>query len=183
MANDDLTPEQLNSELEMLNSQLIRTGELITTLFSVQYFDIHSVSLFRENVQISYLLDTEYEVYSRMHEHIQFINNISDEIGFAFVDRIQLQQVVSNLLNNAIKFANKEKPVILIEAYKNDDHLHIAIEDNGGGFQGADVSKLFDKYSTFGSNETIGLGMGLYLCKKIVDMHQGEIEASVSERC
>lgn len=135
LASDEISKEELKTELTLLNSQLVKTGELISTLFSVQYFDIHSVSLFRENVQISYLLQTEYEVYSRMHERIQFINKISDKMGFASVDRIQLQQVLANLLGNAVKFLDKMNPVIIFEAEKEDGFLCIAVEDNGRGFQ------------------------------------------------
>lgn len=135
LENDELPPALLKSELTLLNNQLIKTGELISTLFSVQYFETHSVSLFRENVQISYLLQTEFDIYCRVHEHITFINKISNQIGFASIDRIQLQQVITNILGNAVKFLDKQKPMIMMEAQKIDGFLHIAIEDNGKGFE------------------------------------------------
>jgi signal transduction histidine kinase len=51
------------------------------------------------------------------------------------VDKIQFQQVITNLLQNAIKFLDKKDSVIILEAYKKKKSLFIIIEDNGRGFQ------------------------------------------------
>ena len=180
MDQDGLSKEDVKNELQWLSSQLIKTGELISRIFSVQYFDTHNVTLFKEKVQISHLLETEYEVYSRMHEHIRFEKRIDSKMWFVEIDRIQFQQVLSNLLNNAIKFIGQEDPVIAMEAYKKQGWLILSIEDNGKWFEWIDIGRLFEKYST-GSSESAWLGMWLYLCKKIIDMHKGEITASISE--
>lgn len=127
--------ETLKQELSLLNKELIKTGELTTKLFSVQYFDTRSVALFRERVHLSQLLQTEYEVYSRMYEQVDFINRIDEDIGFVKIDKIQFQQVITNLLQNAVKFLDKKDSVILIEAYKGKGMLSVTIEDNGRGFQ------------------------------------------------
>lgn len=126
-----IAPDALKSEVSMLNDQLIRTGDLLAKLFSIQYFDTNHVTLFREKVQISRMLETEYEVYSRMHENIAFINKISPDMGFVEVDRIQFQQVITNLLGNAVKFLDKPNPTISLSAEKKDRKLEISIEDNG----------------------------------------------------
>ena len=97
----------------------------------MQYFDTHKVTLFREKVKISHLLETEYDIYSRMHEGIKFINRIDGKMGFVEIDRIQFQQVITNLLNNAVKFANPGNPTIIIEAHRENEQIHISIEDNG----------------------------------------------------
>ncbi|HBB27492.1 TPA: hypothetical protein DCZ36_03290 [Candidatus Gracilibacteria bacterium] len=173
--------ETLKQELSLLNKELIKTGELTTKLFSVQYFDTRSVALFRERIQLSQLLRTEYEVYSRMYEQVHFINLIDEDMGFVKIDKIQFQQVITNLLQNAVKFLDKKDSIILIEAYKKKGVLSVTIEDNGRGFQGMNVESLFDRYTT-GSGELLGLGMGLYLCKKIIDMHGGTITASTGEK-
>lgn len=92
--------------------------------------------------------------------------------------------MLSNILGNAIKFVSspttKEK-TILLEAYKSDRTLSIILEDSGPGFGESDPNTLFEKY-TIGEIHGTGLGMGLYLCKKIVEMHNGKITASHSKR-
>ncbi|MDD2891610.1 MAG: HAMP domain-containing sensor histidine kinase [Candidatus Gracilibacteria bacterium] len=181
LKNEPFSRKTIEQDLIILNEQLIKTGELTTKLFALQYFDTRTVTLFKERVKIEQLLQTEYEVYSRMHEEIKFINLIDKNIGFISIDKIQFRQVITNLLQNAIKFLDKKDSIIIVEAYKKKNTLTIIIEDNGRGFQGIDVEHLFDRYTT-GNGNLIGLGMGLYLCKKIVDMHEGTILASIGER-
>jgi signal transduction histidine kinase len=89
------------------------------------------VTLFREKIQISTLLKTEYEVYSHLHKNISFVNEIDPSIGFIDIDRIQFQQVITNLLQNAVKFLDKENSIIRIKAHRSDGFLHVNIEDNG----------------------------------------------------
>ena len=64
------------------------------------------------------------------------------------IDRIQFHQVISNLLGNAIKFANPKNPSIFLEAQRKNKMLVIAIEDNGPGLKDIDPANLFEKYST-----------------------------------
>ena len=180
LEQETISQEEIGNELKWLSAQLIKTGELISKIFSVQYFDTHNVTLFKEKVRISYLLETEFDIYSRMHEHIRFINRIDGKMWFVEIDKIQFQQVITNLLNNAVKFVNPKDPTIIMGAYKKNGWLHISIEDNGKWFEWIDVKRLFEKYST-GKSWSAGLGMWLYLCKRIIDMHGGEITASASE--
>ncbi len=66
-----------------------------------------------------------------MHQNIKFIKNIPSEIGFASIDKVHFQQVLTNLMENAIKFADANNPVILIECYPLEDkYVCIHIEDN-----------------------------------------------------
>ncbi len=173
----NITSEFLRSEVSWLNDQLIKTGELLSKLFSVQYYDTHSVTLFRERVQIARLLETECEIYAKMNEQIQFITRIDRSMGFIELDRIQFQQVIDNILQNAVKFACPKNPIIEVSASIQNEALIIIIEDNGQWFQNMDIQKIFDKYVT-GWGVSSWLGMGLYLCKRIIEMHGGVIEAS-----
>lgn len=135
LENGKISNEELQSELQLLNTQLINAGDLTNRLFAIQYFETRTVTLFREKIQIVSLLETEYDVYSHLYENIRFINRISPDIGFVDVDKVQLQQVITNLLGNAVKFLDKENPCIIIEAFKRDDMLHIIFEDSGRGFE------------------------------------------------
>lgn len=135
LANGSLSSEDMQEEVRLLNEELLKTGELTTKLFSAQYFDTRSVTLFRERVQIATLLGAECEVYARMHEGVRFVNEVSDSIEFVEIDKIQFQQVITNLLQNAVKFLDKKDSVIVVGADKDDSKLSISIEDNGRGFQ------------------------------------------------
>ncbi len=177
----DMPQTTLINELQLLNAQLIKTSGLLTRIFSVQYYDTHSVNLFREIVAFPQFIEHEIELVAHVHDHIYFETVIDSEVGFVEIDKIQFQQVLNNLLDNAIKFLKDiEDPHIRLWVSVNDNILQLTIEDNGYGFEWIDPQYVFDKYR-IGKKESAGLGMWLYLCKKIVEMHHGSIGASTSE--
>jgi signal transduction histidine kinase len=175
----DYDREKMKWELQVLSAQLIRTGGLLSKLFAVEYYDTHGVNLFRENVEFISFLSHEIELFSHVYADTTFRSELDRDIGFVQIDKIQFQQVINNLLDNAVKFTKHEDPLICISARKDNNILYVVIEDNGWWFEWVDIENLFDKY-TIGSNWSTGLWMGLYLCKKIISMHNGTIEASVS---
>ena len=92
-------------------------------------------------------------------------------------DKLRIAQVISNLLNNAIKFTLEGTIVISSEKIKNDNKKPVAmfcIKDTGIGIHPEVHSKLFSK---FASKSVGGIGLGLYLCKSIIDAHGGRIWA------
>lgn len=134
---DDMEDGRLNkeatiSEMNILNEQLLRMGELVSRLFSMQYFETRNVTLFRESVHIGDLLRSEVSTYARTNECIKFLCEISDTVGFMSIDKIQFQQVISNLLQNAVKFSGgKTNARVMVSAAISDRTLHISIEDEG----------------------------------------------------
>lgn len=171
--------ENTLQELKELKHQLVRTGWLISKLFSVEYYDNESVSLFREAIHLPKFLEYEIELFSRVNQDVAFLSRIDHQIGFVPIDKVQFQQVLTNLIDNAIKFTSKEQPKVFISAKRVDTEIHMTVEDNGKGFSQSTMKSIFEKYST-GSNKNIWLWLGLYLCRKIITLHNGTIEASNS---
>ncbi|HMP30270.1 MAG TPA: HAMP domain-containing sensor histidine kinase, partial [Saprospiraceae bacterium] len=95
---------------------------------------------------------------------------------YAFVDSSSIETALSNLVENAIKYAN-EKP-IGINLSKSDSMITIKIADQGIGIPSHEKKHIFNKFYRIGSEETRktkGTGLGLYICKKIVNDHGGKI--------
>lgn len=95
------------------------------------------------------------------------------DVGLANIDRIQIQQVVTNLIRNAVDAMNKS-PVrrLTISTEKRNGRIEIAVADTGCGVAPEMKSRLFEP---FVSDKEEGLGVGLSITKSIVDAHQGEI--------
>lgn len=147
ISDTQISRENIHDELEILNVQLVKVGDLLSKLFSVQYYDTRSVSLFKERIQIQNMLNMELDIYERIHEGVHFTRKIDPKMGFIHIDKIQFQQVLTNLLNNAIKFSQSKIPEIHIEAFVREKNFHFSIEDNGEGFSGIDISTIFEKYA------------------------------------
>ena len=90
-----------------------------------------------------------------------------------YADRAKLTQVVSNLLNNAIKFTQAGS--ITVDVVKDDNKAIVRIKDTGTGIHPRVESKLFSKFVT---NSSSGTGLGLFISKSIVEAHGGKISGS-----
>lgn len=171
----------LQSELKVLNSILVNIWELVNKLFSVQYYDTHNVTLYKQNIDIATLIKDEIEIQKHIHKNISFIDKIDRSIWLVKIDKVQFLQVIQNLLSNSIKFLPETQKIIEITAFIENNILVISIADNGNGFWQMNVSKIFEKYS-IGKTSSLWLGLGLYLCKRIIEMHSGIISAGISEK-
>lgn len=87
-------------------------------------------------------------------------------------DRLELHRVFTNLIGNAIKFTSIGTISVTTQSTKN--HLNISVQDTGVGISPEYQKQIFNRFRT-GSHRAAGSGLGLYLCKKIVDAHHGKI--------
>ncbi len=92
-------------------------------------------------------------------------------------DRVLIQMAVNNLLENAIKYTPKDKPVMVTMEERN-NYISLQVADLGQGIPEEEKAKIFNKFYRIGSEETRkskGTGLGLYLTAKIVRQHKGKI--------
>lgn len=108
------------------------------------------------------------------HVHIEF-----HDLSTLYGDELLLRQVIQNLIANAIKYSSKkEKPEISIRQIQHPTKNEIIISDNGVGFDMTYYDKLFQIFQRLHSeSEFEGTGVGLTICKGIIDKHNGEIWA------
>ncbi|MFL6365153.1 MAG: sensor histidine kinase [Nitrososphaeraceae archaeon] len=93
-------------------------------------------------------------------------------------DKVRIQEVISNLLNNAIKFTNEGTIYITTEKKKTDKggEVIVKVKDTGIGMPSNILPNLFSKFAT-GSPFKRGIGLGLFISKSIVEAHGGKIWA------
>jgi len=92
-------------------------------------------------------------------------------------DRDKIEQVIINLISNAVKYSDPGKP-IAVTCLQDETRLILSIKDTGMGIEEKDIAKLFKPHSRIKTNQTkniSGFGIGLYLCAEIIKYHSGEI--------
>ena len=99
-----------------------------------------------------------------------------ESLPVVMVDKTQIVQVFQNLINNAIKFRSENKPKINISVKKEDDHWLFAVKDNGIGIDPKHSDRIFEVFKRLHKKRDYpGTGIGLAICKKIIERHGGRI--------
>lgn len=112
-------------------------------------------------------------------QRIRFAMHFDPSAGSAWIDRVQVQQVLFNLIRNAIEaMAKSPRREVSITTNASGQMIEIAVADTGPGLPEMVRSKLFQPFVTTKSN---GMGVGLSICRTIIEAHGGELRAEDSE--
>jgi signal transduction histidine kinase len=93
-------------------------------------------------------------------------------------DNASLSLAFHNLLNNAVKYASEESPLVSIRAKRNGNDISVEVSDNGRGIADDEKKKIFQKFYRVGDESvrsSKGTGLGLYLVRKILHWHNADI--------
>lgn len=156
-----------NLLLELLDWSRVHTGRMpcVPTIIDVHYIAKEVKTLFSENLSI---------------KEIELNNDIKPEQD-VYADFKMLNSIMRNLVGNAIKFTEKGGVIRISSKRRDDRYLEIQVEDNGKGIPEKDIDKLFKldlHYSTKGTDNETGSGLGLILCKEFVNKNGGKIWAN-----
>jgi signal transduction histidine kinase len=171
-------PKEVEEFLNIIYSSTNISFELLVNLS--EWLSVHSnkLSFQPRKINISTILTeailtTE---LSAQQKQIEIINNISEEI-FAIVDINMIGTIFRNLLNNAIKFSQNNGSII-VTALVKDEFVEISVKDSGIGIDKRSLQKIFELEgidSTHGTAYEDGTGLGLLLCKELVEIEGGQI--------
>lgn len=170
-------PERLEGEatmyFEFINSAVDRMRNLISGLLS---FSRLGTSGEVEEIDLNETIAKIKEDFSAVVED-QGIIIESDPLPTVEGYRIELKQLFQNLISNAIKFTKAPtKPHIQISFDETESFYNFHVKDNGIGISDKDFAKIFDMFSRLHSTKDYeGQGIGLAFCKKIVELHHGNI--------
>ena len=106
------------------------------------------------------------------------VNNITSSI-IVEADRLRLTELFTNLLTNATKYAKKGGGIITIDAVKDPMFVTVSVKDTGIGMNEEQMKRIFDEFykADLSKHEMDSTGLGLSICKRIVDRHGGKIWA------
>lgn len=111
---------------------------------------------------------------------IELIKKLEVKTANLIIDQELLTSVVFNLINNAVKFSFSNSKIEL-KCYTDEDKIYIQVIDQGVGFDNLNREKIFDKFTKMGrlgTQEEISTGLGLYLCRQIIERNMGTLTAS-----
>lgn len=177
MENDQISREEFTMLTKELRVQFNHTRTLISNLLDWALLQMDKLKIQPERIQLSSVIDENFKLLSTVQlKEIALVNQVeSTTTGWADLNMINL--VLRNLIINAIKFSEKGGRVI-VSAIDKGDKVEISVKDFGVGIPPAVQKILFDKtlgYSTRGTANEKGTGLGLILCKEFVEKNGGTI--------
>ena len=172
--------EEYGEILDVVNRNARRLKRLTEDILDVTRIESHTLSLKREQFNINDVIKDAVQDFRSQVEgdkkggsQTKILFEHGEDIIFVEADKGRISQVISKLLDNAIKFTDGEGTVSFISE-KKDNQAIVSIKDTGRGIDPEILQKLFSKFS---SKSFAGTGLGLYISKSIVEAHGGKIWA------
>lgn len=170
-------PDELSTHIHELKSRFNHTRTLLNNLLDWTLLQMDKLSLQPTRIDIQKMVDENIQLLGSVpNKEISLHNYIpAGTIGFADSNTVNL--VLRNLMTNAIKFTN-DGGEVTISAAEQDSQWLITVKDNGVGMNNDVLKILFDKtapYTTRGTANEKGTGLGLILCKEFVEKNGGKI--------
>ncbi|WP_415061099.1 ATP-binding protein [Flavobacterium sp.] len=182
--DDDEIPDELKKQfLQNIITESDRLNRLIDKILDLEKFETGKQKIYPTQgsiVQtISKSLSPLQQLISNKKIHVEFDEN--QNTTFISFDEERIIQVITNLVSNAIKFADEKDGIIIITLSEHEDeYLKVNVFNNGKGVNPEDLESIFDKFyqsSNQNIKKPIGSGLGLAICKQIIEAHKGKIWA------
>lgn len=174
---DGLTKEEFESYIPIIAENLGNNNILLENILIWSRSQMNGLEVTNVDIDVQGIVqkNIEYLYHSGYYKGQVMINDIP-ELTFARADKNMLEIIVRNLLSNALKFT-KNNDQIVISSYKKANNLVIKISDEGVGILRKNLEKLFGNefFSTPGTHQERGTGIGLILTKELVQINKGTI--------
>jgi len=174
----DLDIDSIVQYASIINSSALHTFELLENLLDWARMKQGRIPFEPQKFLLNSLVNTEFEGLRNNadQKNIQLINNIHENL-IINADENMISTVMRNLISNAIKFTPKGGQV-KVEVEVEDSQVIISVSDTGIGMKPETIEKLFKietSFTTRGTENEKGTGLGLLLCKEFIEKHEGKI--------
>jgi len=180
-SQDHRLPLETKQELlESISEEAERLSRLVGNLLDMTRFESGGVELRRDLYPLEEIVGTVLQRMERQLEGRTISTDLEENLPMVFVDDVLLGQVLWNLLENAAKYTPPGSPLELA-AFENEGAVIIEVRDRGPGIPPGEEERIFEKFyraSSVNVSENVrGAGLGLPICRAIVQAHRGAIQA------
>ncbi|MCG6186395.1 hybrid sensor histidine kinase/response regulator [Maribellus maritimus] len=177
---ENLAPDMISQYIDIIEESGKRMLNLINDLVDISKIEANQIVVNPEKTNLNKLMDELYDFFFAQvsRKGITFVceKGLDDSESYILIDKLKLEQVLSNLLNNALKFT--KKGTILFQYKKADNRLVFSVKDTGKGIVPGLEKVIFERFRQAEISylkEAEGLGLGLSISKSFVEKMGGEI--------
>lgn len=176
---DSLIPEEGRQKYyEIMYQETIQMNRLVEDIMNLIRLENKEITLSRQPVDIEPLLKKVAFTYQNeaLEKGTDIVVGVEDHIPQVYADRDRLEQIIVNLVKNAVKFT--DQGIIRLHAKREGAFVLLQVSDNGIGISEADQEMIWERFFKVDrgrSRKIKGTGLGLAIVKELVEMHQGQI--------
>ena len=173
-----IPPERQNHYLRIVSSEVQRLSRLVRNMLTLSQIEAGERTIQPTEVEITSLVtNTLLGFEQRLEEkHIE-VEGLDTDRYWVLADADLIQQVVYNLIDNAVKFVN-EGGTLSFDFYTEGENIMVAVRNTGSGVLPEEIPRLFDRFYKTDRSRSLdknGVGLGLSICRTIMNVHEGEI--------
>lgn len=175
--------EQMQKHLgTVINDESKRLRFLVEKVLQMSMFDKKKAVFKKKELDLNEMVENIANSFTLRVEHTggKVYTDIEAIDSSIYVDEVHFQNVIFNLMDNAVKYRKPDEALnITMKTWNDDQYLYLSITDTGIGMKKENLKKIFDKFyrvHTGNVHDVKGFGLGLAYVKKIVDLHDGDIK-------
>ena len=185
-ANNPALPREIRDNFEMIRSNVSLEARLIDDLLDLTRIERGKMHLEKQEIDLHDVLrDAVNNIRAEFEDkHLDLVLSLTAEKSHVLGDAVRLQQVLWNVLKNAVKFTPQDGRIeVRTRLAAGDGPLLIEIADNGIGLSSAELERVFEAFAQGehaahpGAQRFGGLGLGLAISRKLLELHHGRIHA------
>lgn len=175
----DLEDNDRKRQYQIVQRAAATMEGLIRDLLDVSRIEAGTFAVRRGTVDVPKLIREMIDLFqeSARRQEVEFVVSMDPEIGQISGDFDRLEQALSNLISNAIKFSRAGGSVTL-EVRRQGDSVEIAVVDSGPGIDAKDLPHIFDRFWQVDRTSRAGAGLGLVIARGIIESHGGRLEVT-----
>lgn len=176
------SPKMLEHLGGVVNDETKRLRFLVEKVLQMSMYEQKKAVLKMKSVDLNEMVETIAHSFTLRVEHTggKVYTEIEAIDSKMYVDEMHFQNVIFNLLDNAVKYAKPDQPLnVYLKTWNTNDHLYLTIRDTGQGIKKENLKKIFEKFyrvHTGNRHDVKGFGLGLAYVKRMIDLHDGEIK-------
>ena len=168
-------PEKNKKYIGISKTQLNKLNTMVEKLLETATLDSDQLTIKKELVTVNSILEPIVTKHQFTTQSKKITLHLSDPSYPIFIDLFHFENVINNLIDNAIKYGGN---TIEVDVNSDNQKISLSVTDNGTGLSKEDQKLVFDKFYRVQKgniHDVKGFGIGLYYCKKIIEKHQGEL--------
>jgi histidine kinase len=173
------SPDKVSKYMDTIYRKSILMDEMIDSLLLYSRLDLNKVLFNFRDVDLTHFLKDICDDMQFDYPELE-IEFTREAPVFVVADLTNLHRVISNLIDNAVKYRSEQSPVVRISIEEQKQDVTVRIKDNGRGIADEDIPHIFDRFyraDKARSSEIKGSGLGLAISKQIIESHGGRISA------